>query len=226
MSLPHVKHNTHSILYNDVEEKHFCYAGDKGSSKKTWIIIGATLSTIVGVLLLSSFAYTMWRRKKRGKKQLCLPLFINHGPDNHHHCCYSNYYYFVICTLEEIRNSQVIQLLDMEGRTIEDDCSNEIMYGEVKSQDSLLIQLDIVLKATNQYSNENKLGQGGFGPVYKVLMAIKSIFIWLVAVLIKLKKKKVVSGKHNSIFTMFFDYYVEMTLFCFLVLRIFNCLLV
>ena len=78
----------------------------------------------------------------------------------------------------------------MEGRTIEDDCSNEIMYGEVKSQDSLLIQLDIVLKATNQYSNENKLGQGGFGPVYKVLMAIKSIFIWLVAVLIKLKKKK------------------------------------
>jgi hypothetical protein len=168
----------------------------------------------------------MWRRKKRGKKQLCLPLFINHGPDNHHHCCYSNYYYFVICTLEEIRNSQVIQLLDMEGRTIEDDCSNEIMYGEVKSQDSLLIQLDIVLKATNQYSNENKLGQGGFGPVYKVLMAIKSIFIWLVAVLIKLKKKKVVSGKHNSIFTMFFDYYVEMTLFCFLVHRIFNCLLV
>ncbi|KAI9395733.1 hypothetical protein POPTR_004G023550v4 [Populus trichocarpa] len=110
--------------------------GDKGSSKKTWIIIGATLSTIVGVLLLSSFAYTMWRRKKR----------------------------------EEIRNSQVIQLLDMEGRTIEDDCSNEIMYGEVKSQDSFLIQLDIVLKATNQYSNENKLGQGGFGPVYKGVM--------------------------------------------------------
>lgn len=120
-------------------------------------------------------------RKEERKK--CLPLFINHGPDNHHHCCYSNYYYFVICTLEEIRNSQVIQLLDMEGRTIEDDCSNEIMCGEVKSQDSLLIKLDIVLKATNQYSNENKLGQGGFGPVYKVLMAIKSIFIWLVAVL-------------------------------------------
>ncbi|KAJ6935250.1 receptor-like protein kinase [Populus alba x Populus x berolinensis] len=110
--------------------------GEKGSSKKTWIIIGATLSTIAGVLLFSSFAYTMWRRKKR----------------------------------EEIRNSQVIQLLDMEGRTIEDDCSNEIMYGEVKSQDSLLIPLDIVLKATNQYSNENKLGQGGFGPVYKGVM--------------------------------------------------------
>ncbi|KAJ6925601.1 receptor-like protein kinase [Populus alba x Populus x berolinensis] len=82
--------------------------GEKGSSKKTWIIIGATLSTIVGVLLFSSFTYTMWRRKKR----------------------------------EELQNSQVIQLLDMEGRTIEDDCSNEIIFGEVKSQDSLLIQLD------------------------------------------------------------------------------------
>ncbi|KAF9683436.1 hypothetical protein SADUNF_Sadunf04G0013400 [Salix dunnii] len=103
--------------------------GDKGSKKKTWIIIGATLSTIVGVLLFSSFAYTMWRRKKR----------------------------------EESQNSQVIQLLDLEG----DDYSNEIIYGEVKSQDSPLIRLDIVLKATNQFSNENKLGQGGFGPVYK-----------------------------------------------------------
>ncbi|KAL3596249.1 hypothetical protein D5086_007886, partial [Populus alba] len=109
---------------------------EKGSSKKTWIIIGATLSTIVGVLLFSSFAYTMWRRKKR----------------------------------EELQNSQVIELLDMEGRTIEDDCSNEIVFGEVKSHDSLLIQLDVVLKATNQYSNENKLGQGGFGPVYKGVM--------------------------------------------------------
>uniref|UniRef100_A0A6N2KY45 non-specific serine/threonine protein kinase n=1 Tax=Salix viminalis TaxID=40686 RepID=A0A6N2KY45_SALVM len=36
--------------------------------------------------------------------------------------------------------------------------------------DSPLIRLDIVLKATNQFSNENKLGQGGFGPVYKGVM--------------------------------------------------------
>ncbi|KAJ6706895.1 CYSTEINE-RICH REPEAT SECRETORY PROTEIN, partial [Salix viminalis] len=65
--------------------------GGKGSKKKTWIIIGATLSTIVGVLLFSSFAYTMWRRKKR-----------------------------------ESQNSQVIQLLDLEG----DDYSTEIIHGE------------------------------------------------------------------------------------------------
>jgi hypothetical protein len=73
--LPYVKDNTHSILYKDVEEKHFCYAGDKGSSKKTWIIIGATLSTIVGVLLFSSFAYNMWRRKKRGKKKMSTVIY-------------------------------------------------------------------------------------------------------------------------------------------------------
>jgi hypothetical protein len=45
----------------------------------------------------------------------------------------------------------------------------------VKSQDSPLIRLDTVLEATKQFSNENKLGQEEFGPVNKVIMAMKSI---------------------------------------------------
>jgi hypothetical protein len=32
-----------------------------------------------------------------------------------------------------------------------------------------------VLEATKQFSNENKLGQEEFGPVNKVIMAMKSI---------------------------------------------------
>ena len=31
-----------------------------------------------------------------------------------------------------------------------------------------LFDLDAILKATNNFSSENKLGDGGFGPVYKV----------------------------------------------------------
>lgn len=32
------------------------------------------------------------------------------------------------------------------------------------------IQLGILQAATNNFCDENKLGQGGFGPVYKVIM--------------------------------------------------------
>ncbi|XVF87664.1 hypothetical protein PTKIN_Ptkin18bG0138600 [Pterospermum kingtungense] len=47
--------------------------------------------------------------------------------------------------------------------------ANEIFQGEsgVRSKEFPSIQLDILLAATNHFSDENKLGQGGFGPVYK-----------------------------------------------------------
>ena len=31
--------------------------------------------------------------------------------------------------------------------------------------------LESILIATNNFSNENKLGEGGYGPVYKVISA-------------------------------------------------------
>lgn len=40
---------------------------------------------------------------------------------------------------------------------------------EGTSTDSLLINLSILKSATRNFSDANKLGQGGFGPVYKVL---------------------------------------------------------
>ncbi|KAH0468999.1 hypothetical protein IEQ34_002231 [Dendrobium chrysotoxum] len=39
------------------------------------------------------------------------------------------------------------------------------------SADSLLFELSVLRKATNNFSEENKLGEGGFGPVYKGLLA-------------------------------------------------------
>ena len=39
-----------------------------------------------------------------------------------------------------------------------------------KSKEFPVIGFDIVYEATQHFSNDNKLGEGGFGPVYKVIM--------------------------------------------------------
>ncbi|KAK4258881.1 hypothetical protein QN277_005280 [Acacia crassicarpa] len=38
---------------------------------------------------------------------------------------------------------------------------------EIKSSETLQLKYDTIIAATNNFSEENKLGQGGFGPVYK-----------------------------------------------------------
>ncbi|XP_061984223.1 receptor-like serine/threonine-protein kinase SD1-7 [Populus nigra] len=69
---------------------------------------------------------------------------------------------------EEIGNIQEDKLLDWAGRaTVGDDYSDKDIQGEVTSQDLPLIRLDVINEATKQFSDENKLGQGGFGPVYR-----------------------------------------------------------
>jgi hypothetical protein len=40
---------------------------------------------------------------------------------------------------------------------------------EISSVESLQFDFGIIKVATNNFSNENKLGQGGFGAVYKVM---------------------------------------------------------
>lgn len=39
----------------------------------------------------------------------------------------------------------------------------------MQSQDLSSIDLDAVVVATDHFAYENKLGEGGFGPVYKVI---------------------------------------------------------
>ena len=39
----------------------------------------------------------------------------------------------------------------------------------MNSSETLQLKYDTLLAATNNFSEENKLGQGGFGPVYKVI---------------------------------------------------------
>ncbi|KAK3430290.1 hypothetical protein EUGRSUZ_E01822 [Eucalyptus grandis] len=62
---------------------------------------------------------------------------------------------------KEKENSQEVQLL-LIRQEIGEEFSKERSQGELS-----LIRLDIIRAATQNFSNECKLGEGGFGPVYK-----------------------------------------------------------
>ncbi|XVF87659.1 hypothetical protein PTKIN_Ptkin18bG0138100 [Pterospermum kingtungense] len=70
------------------------------------------------------------------------------------------------------QNSQEVKLFEFGG-TVGDYYSSENFLGKsgVRSQEFPSIQLDILQAATKQFCDENKLGQGGFGPVYKGKLA-------------------------------------------------------
>ena len=62
------------------------------------------------------------------------------------------------------------ELYTREGRTGDD--SYDILGGETHGdshQELPIFPLSLALEATRHFSDENKLGEGGFGPVYKVL---------------------------------------------------------
>ncbi|MBA0876269.1 hypothetical protein Goshw_000214, partial [Gossypium schwendimanii] len=69
---------------------------------------------------------------------------------------------------QDKENIHEVQLLDLENEH-----SKETFSGEnwERSQEFPSIQLDILHAATNHFSDENKLGEGGFGPVYKGTLA-------------------------------------------------------
>ncbi|XP_052203613.1 cysteine-rich receptor-like protein kinase 15 [Diospyros lotus] len=62
-------------------------------------------------------------------------------------------------------NSQEVQLIGLAGGMV--DQSYSINTDQTKSSDFPTIQLDLILAATAHFFDENKLGEGGFGPVYK-----------------------------------------------------------
>ncbi|XP_059665743.1 G-type lectin S-receptor-like serine/threonine-protein kinase B120 [Cornus florida] len=101
------------------------------------VAISTSVSSFVVLALLGSSIYYFWRRKRKEE--------------------------------EERENSQEVHLMNLANNRFNHHYDIENLEGEngVNSQELPLIQLDIIQAATQQFSEENKLGEGGFGPVYK-----------------------------------------------------------
>ncbi|KAL9447556.1 hypothetical protein AB3S75_015096 [Citrus x aurantiifolia] len=118
---------------------------DSGKKKtresRTWIAIGATVSSII-VLVLSCFLLRCIKRRKESVK-------------------------------EEKANSQETGLLHLADGRLGNDYSYDALRGQKpeESQELPLFPLHLAVEATQHFSDENKLGEGGFGPVYKGKLA-------------------------------------------------------
>lgn len=75
----------------------------------------------------------------------------------------------MLCYLAKERKRRYLEMM-LEDSVI--DPSNEVSHANSLADNSNIeltfFQLDTILKATDNFSPAKKLGQGGFGPVYKV----------------------------------------------------------
>ncbi|PON80496.1 Serine/threonine protein kinase [Parasponia andersonii] len=68
---------------------------------------------------------------------------------------------------ENIDRNQALRLYDNERQIVDYIQSGQFREDEKKGIDVPFVVLDCIRVATDNFSEENKLGQGGFGPVYK-----------------------------------------------------------
>ncbi|KAK6264900.1 hypothetical protein SCA6_020334 [Theobroma cacao] len=109
--------------------------------KSIWIPLGASLSVTLGLALFSAGGFFIWRRRN---------------------------------FQEDKEISQEVQLLDLVEGRFRNEHTSEDSSGEKGAGSQKLIpsfQLHILHAATNHFSDENKLGKGGFGSVYKGTLA-------------------------------------------------------
>ncbi|RDX92699.1 G-type lectin S-receptor-like serine/threonine-protein kinase, partial [Mucuna pruriens] len=120
---------------------------DKG--KNTTIII--TITVIIGTVIIASCAYVIWRTSNH-------PAYIMFlTPAKLWHSFKST----------RKRNNKALLLFNNGERS--EHPSHRVIeeLSQVKLQELLLLNLERLATATNNFHLSNKLGQGGFGPVYK-----------------------------------------------------------
>src|ERR1044072_3949215 len=97
---------------------------------------------------------------------------------NNSFCWFSNYTYITSLSAAKLwhcirstreKNNKAFSLFDEAGTS--EDCKDDNIIGElsqVNPKELVLFDFERLATATNNFHVSNKLGQGGFGPVYKV----------------------------------------------------------
>ncbi|CAF2148952.1 unnamed protein product [Brassica napus] len=114
-----------------------------GESKKTKIVV--IVAVLAGVVLLGIFALLLWRFKR--KKDVS-GTYCGHDADT---------------------SVVVVDMTKAKDTTAAFTGSVDIMIEgkAVNTSELPVFCLNVIVKATNDFSRENELGRGGFGPVYK-----------------------------------------------------------
>ena len=78
------------------------------------------------------------------------------------------------------KEQDILQLMTFDG------LSNlpELEYGNRLDQNLRVFSFVSIIEATNNFSPENKLGEGGYGPVYKVQLDVgkcRGIFLFVLS---------------------------------------------
>lgn len=123
-------------------------------------IIKVLIITTVALLLASFFCFIVWlglvKRHIKGLLRKC-------------NCTHKSLRLFrFIYTLHQhyLKGLDKLCLLNLGKLSSQED--EELVWGIGRSPEFKLFDFSEVSNATNNFSDENKLGQGGFGPVYKV----------------------------------------------------------
>ncbi|XP_029130277.1 G-type lectin S-receptor-like serine/threonine-protein kinase At1g11300 isoform X2 [Cajanus cajan] len=113
---------------------------DKGSNKS--III--TITTIIGTIIIVVCVYLIWRRTTNHPAKL---------------------WQSIKSTRRKINKAMLFNNGETSHELMSDNVIGEL--SQVELQELLLFSLEKLVTATNNFHLSNKLGQGGFGPVYK-----------------------------------------------------------
>ncbi|KAF7112204.1 hypothetical protein RHSIM_RhsimUnG0256500 [Rhododendron simsii] len=123
---------------------HLTPYADSRIKRWKWIILA--LAVPMALLATVSFFFCLWRRKSQNKGSMAQILFYLTGEDS----------------------GEDLMLFDISTSTGAADCKCSSRTGKKKEVDLPLFSFASVSAATDNFSDENKLGEGGFGPVYKV----------------------------------------------------------
>jgi hypothetical protein len=125
------------------------------------------VTVIIGVIFIGICIYLLWRCMAKQKGNVHLPLCSKKDPPHPLYFLLFFLYTFLLALWTKIykhREEEEMVLLNMG----EDNHRHNV--NQAKLEELPIFNLQELASATNGFHQSNKLGQGGFGPVYRVMV--------------------------------------------------------